>query len=79
MNLISHKPRSGKSITILNISKYLLENKVNKILIMTAVPNTIDSFTQDLEKYIDYKNIKYMGQNDFKELDVNFKGSFWNI
>ena len=30
MHLISHKPRSGKSITILKRSKYFLEHKFNK-------------------------------------------------
>jgi len=74
MHLISHKPRSGKSITLLNISKYLLKNGSNKILVMTSVPATINSFIQDLEKYIDFKNIKYIGQEDFKNINNNFKG-----
>ena len=74
MHLISHKPRSGKSITILNISKYLLEHKINKILVMTAVPSTISSFTKDLEKYIDFKDIKYVGQDGFKDLNSDYKG-----
>ena len=59
---IAHKPRSGKSITLLLICKYLLENNYNKILIMTSVPATIDSFMNDLEKYIDFKNINYKFQ-----------------
>jgi hypothetical protein len=74
MHLISHKPRSGKSITILNISKYLLENKINKILVMTAVPSTIDSFTKDLDKYIDFKDIKYVRQDGLKDLNSDYKG-----
>jgi hypothetical protein len=52
LHLVSHKPRSGKSITILNICKYLLENGTNKVLIMTSVPATIKSFIDDLDKYI---------------------------
>ena len=62
---IAHKPRSGKSITILLICKYLLENGHNKILIMTSVPATINSFIKDLEDYIDFKDIKYINQNEF--------------
>jgi hypothetical protein len=74
MHLISHKPRSGKSITILNICKYLLEHQIDKILIMTAVPSTIDSFIKDLNNYIDFKNINYVGQEDFKKLNIDFNG-----
>ena len=74
LHLVSHKPRSGKSITILNICKYLLENGINKILIMTSVPATIKSFTDDLDKYIDFKDINYEGQNNFKYNDNEFKG-----
>ena len=51
---IAHKPRSGKSITILLLCKYLLEHGYKKILIMTSVPATINSFMNDLEKYIDF-------------------------
>ena len=49
--LIAHKPRSGKSITILNICKYLLEHGTDTILIMTAVPDTINSFINDINTY----------------------------
>lgn len=73
---IAHKPRSGKSITILLMCKYLLENGYTKILIMTSVPATINSFIKDLEDYIDFKNINYVNQNDFASsasLDA-FKG-----
>jgi hypothetical protein len=78
-HLISHKPRSGKSITLLNISKYLLENensKINKILIMTSVPATINSFINDLETFIDFQNIKYVKQEEFSNIskDTKFKG-----
>jgi hypothetical protein len=72
---IAHKPRSGKSITILLICKYLLENGCNKILIMTSVPATIKSFTDDLEKYIDFKNINFILQEDFENaVDTLFNG-----
>ena len=75
---ISHKPRSGKSITILLLCKYLLEKAsgYNKILIMTSVPATINSFTKDLEEYIDFKNINYL-QTD--ELDAAFDPAFRGI
>jgi hypothetical protein len=71
---ISHKPRSGKSLTMLLICKYLLEHGYKKILIMTSVPATINSFTNDLEKYMDFKNIKYKTQEDFDTIDDSFSG-----
>lgn len=71
---IAHKPRSGKSITILLISKYLLESGHKKILIMTSVPATIDSFTNDLDKWLCFKNINYKLQCDFDTIDDDFNG-----
>lgn len=71
---IAHKPRSGKSITILTICKYLLENGLNKILIMTSVPDTIASFVKDLEEYVDFKYINYKQQEDFESTDEQFSG-----
>jgi hypothetical protein len=71
---IAHKPRSGKSITMLLICKYLLEHGYNKILIMTSVPSTINSFMNDLEKYIDFKNINYKLQEEFDTIDKTFNG-----
>ena len=71
---IAHKPRSGKSITMLSISKYLLENGYKKILIMTSVPSTIDSFRDDLEKYVNFKNIKYCFQEKLNKLNKEFNG-----
>lgn len=57
-HLISHKTRTGKSITQLLIIKWLIDNN-KKVLFMTSVPSTIISFIDDLEKYIIFKNIKY--------------------
>ena len=74
LHLISHKPRSGKSITIIVICKYLLENGYDKILIMTSVPDTIKSFIKDLDEYINFKNIKYTNQEEFKNLSKDYKG-----
>ena len=71
---IAHKPRSGKSITMLLICKYLLEHGYKKILIMTSVPATINSFMNDLEKYIDFKNINYKLQEEFDSIDQHFNG-----
>lgn len=71
---IAHKPRSGKSITMLLICKYLLEHDYKKILIMTSVPATINSFMNDLEKYIDLKNINYKLQEEFDTIDETFNG-----
>ena len=64
---IAHKPRSGKSITLLLICKYLLLQGYKKILVTTSVKDTIDSFTSDLDKYIDFRDINYMLQGNFDE------------
>ena len=71
---IAHKPRSGKSITLLLICNYLLVNGYNKILIMTSVPATINSFVNDLEKYIGFKNINYKLQDELDTVDDKFNG-----
>lgn len=72
---ISHKPRSGKSITILSICKYLLKYiGVSKILIMTSVPSTIASFIDDLDKYLDFKDIQYYSQEQFDDIPEGFNG-----
>ena len=71
---IAHKPRSGKSITILSICDYLLKNGYKKVLIMTSVPETIKSFEKDLKKYIDFKDIHYKVQEDFDTIDETFHG-----
>ena len=71
---IAHKPRSGKSITILLISKYLLERGYKKILIMTSVGHTINSFTSDLENYLDFKKMNYKLQEEFDTIDETFHG-----
>ena len=77
MFCIKYKPRSGKSIIMLSIAKDLLETaskKDYKILFMTSFPDTIEYFIKDLEQYIDFKNIKYILQEDFKSLTNDFHG-----
>ena len=72
---IAHDPRSGKSITILLICKYLLKSdSYKKILIMTSVPATIDSFTKDLNSFIDFKGIDYKLQDDIDSIEKSFNG-----
>ena len=72
-HLISHKTRTGKSISQLLIIKYLIDNN-KKVLFMTSVPSTIIDFINDLEKYITFKNIKYykLGENK-DEVFINTK------
>ncbi len=41
---------------------------------MTSVPATINSFVNDLEKYIDFKNINYKLQEEFDTIDETFNG-----
>jgi site-specific DNA-methyltransferase (adenine-specific) len=72
---IAHKPRSGKSILILSICKYLLENGYNKILVMSSVKDTIPSFIEDLDKWIDFKDISYKELNtEIDTIDETFNG-----
>lgn len=71
---IAHKPRSGKSITILLICKYLLAQGVKKILITTAVPSTIVNFITDLDNYQEFKGIQYKGQCEFTNVSDDFVG-----
>lgn len=71
---IAHKTRSGKSILILMICKYLLGNGYTKILIMTSVPSTINSFVNDLNMWIDFKGIQYKKQEEFDTIDSAFNG-----
>jgi site-specific DNA-methyltransferase (adenine-specific) len=73
---VAHKPRSGKSISLLSISRYLLDSRLGpcKILIMTSVPATIRSFIDDLEKYIDFKHITYKSQDETDKVDETFHG-----
>ena len=66
-HLISHKTRTGKTITQLLIIKWLIDNN-KKVLFMTSVPSTLDNFITDLQKYINFKNIKY-NKLDKKELN----------
>jgi hypothetical protein len=75
--VFSQKPRSGKSISILLICKDLLEKmgEYNKILVMTSVPATINSFIKDLENYIDFKDINYLQTDDLDDaLNPTFRG-----
>ena len=72
--LISQMPRSGKSILMLLICKYLLENGRKRILIMTSIPATIESFINDLDDYLDFKDIQYVKQDEFPTIDNEFIG-----
>ena len=71
---IAHKPRSGKSITMLLLCKYLIEHGHTKLLLMTSVPATITDFITHIEKFIDFKSIKYKLQDEFDTIDNSFEG-----
>lgn len=71
---LNHKPRSGKTIIMLLYAKYLLENGHKRILIMTSVPETIDSFIEELNKYYEFKGIDYKQQKEFMDIDDEFTG-----
>ena len=72
-HLIAHKPRSGKSLSILLCCKHLLETH-KRILIMTSVPATIDSFVDDLRKWQDFKEIAFLRQDEFATIPDDFRG-----
>ena len=80
-HLLQHKPRSGKSITLLLIAKHLLENGSKKILIMTAVPDTIKSFKNTIGSYTDFIDIAecYSEQKDFKIINKKDKIVFTSL
>ena len=72
-HLISHKTRTGKSITQLVIIKWLIDNN-KKVLFMTSVPSTIINFIEDLEKYTPFIDIEYNrlgGKIDDTYIDIN--------
>jgi hypothetical protein len=71
---LNHKPRSGKTIIMLLYAKYLLENGSKRILIMTSVPGTIDSFIEELNKYYEFKGINYKQQKEFMDINEDFNG-----
>lgn len=71
---LNHKPRSGKTIIMLLYAKYLLENGHKRILIMTSVPGTIDSFIEELNKYYEFKGIDYKQQKEFMDINEEFTG-----
>jgi len=72
---LSALPRSGKSIIILKYAEYLLKNKIKqKILIMTPVKGTIDSFKEILNTYTDFEGIHFEETENFKNMDDSFRG-----
>ena len=75
VHCLYHKPRSGKTITMLLYAKYLLEEKEYKrILIMTSIPDTIVSFINELNKYYEFMNIMYKKQDNFMDINEDFTG-----
>jgi len=74
IHVLSHKPRSGKTITLLLYCMQLFNKGKNRILIMTPVPDTIDNFIKELDKYNEFKHIKHIKQKDFLSIDRDFVG-----
>jgi len=65
---LSHKPRSGKSISLLLICKFLLERNIKKILLITSVPSTLITFYESLDNYDDFRHIRKYRQEDILSL-----------
>ena len=74
IHCLNHKPRSGKTIIMLLYAMYLLEDGHKRVLIMTSVPGTIDSFIEELNKYYEFKDINYKEQTEFMEVDEDYTG-----
>jgi hypothetical protein len=75
MYCFAHKQRSGKSILLMSVCKHLVETTTTKkILLMTSVPSTIDSFRKDLDSWIPFKDINYCTQENISTLTPDFQG-----
>jgi len=74
-HLLSHKPRSGKTITLLYICRELLKTKKIILLMTSVMPDEIlKSFTSEINKYNEFKDIEYKTQDEFMRIDPSFKG-----
>lgn len=71
---LSHKPRSGKTITLLLMAQELLNNGHKRVLIMTSIPDTLEPFVNELNRFYEFKDIKYKSQKEFDSIDENFNG-----
>ena len=71
---LAHKPRSGKSITLLLMCLELLRGGAKRVLVMTAVPATIDSFVATLESFVDFAGVRFARQADIATLSLDFAG-----
>ncbi len=71
---LSHKPRSGKTITLLLMALELLKNGNKRVLIMTSIPDTLEPFMNELNKYYEFKDIQYKSQKEFNSVNENFNG-----
>ena len=71
---LSHKPRAGKTITLLLMAQELLNNGHKRVLIMTSIPDTLEPFMNELNKYYEFKDIECKTQNEFNSIDGNFEG-----
>ena len=71
---LSHKPRSGKTITLLLMALELLKNGYKRVLIMTSIPDTLLPFKNELDKYYEFKDIECKSQKEFGSIDDDFNG-----
>ena len=74
IHCLHHKPRSGKTITMLLMSQLLLNKGYDRILILTSVPDTIKSFISELDKYYEFSDIVYKTQANFMDVNEDFRG-----
>jgi hypothetical protein len=73
---LKNKPRSGKTILMLCIAKYLLGNDCKKIIIVTPIVSTLKDFIENLNEFLDFKNITCYTRDSFDNLNENFNGIF---
>lgn len=62
---IDYVMRSGKTIEILLICKYLIEKYNYNCLIFSNYPSTFTSYYKELDKFIEFRDIVYQTQEEF--------------
>ena len=75
-HLLAYVPRTGKSIIILLMVRWLLDNNLSdRILLITPICKTIESFEDAIKKYADFSDIPvYVIKSEKQPVPLDFKG-----
>ncbi len=76
IHLLEYVPRTGKSIIILLMVKWILENKLSeRILLITPICKTIDAFVYAVKDYADFSGIPiFVIRNENQPVPSGFTG-----